>query len=74
MSDKSIDTDNTDDPVCPYCGIPDPDWWDGLEPGKGDGSAWEAECGFCDQSYTVTMHESITFTTEKPEAVQPKGE
>jgi hypothetical protein len=57
--------DWTDFPECPHCGEPDHDWWDGLEPGLGDGSKWTASCGECGKDYEVTMCIDTTFATRE---------
>lgn len=62
------DTEFTEFPTCPHCGEADQDWWDGL-PSKEDGDEWTVECGFCDESYTVTMSVSTYFATRKREGV-----
>ena len=59
-----IETEWTTFPVCPYCGLCDQDWWDGIAP-KDDGDSWGAECGSCQKDYIVTMSVSTNFSTKK---------
>ena len=59
-----FDTEWTTFPTCPHCGKTDQDWWDGLDPNKGDGDSWEVDCGFCGEKYTTTMSISTNFSTK----------
>jgi len=59
-----IRTDRTDLPACPHCGGHDQDWWDG-QPNRNDGDEWEVDCGFCDESYAISMSVSVSFTTRE---------
>ena len=58
-----FDTDWTESPVCPHCGEPDHDWWDGLPP-KNDGDEWDVTCHNCGKKHRVTMSVSVDFCTE----------
>jgi hypothetical protein len=64
-SGESIDHDWTDEPVCPYCGGEDQDWWDGLGIEVEDGTEWEATCGYCGEQYKVQACITTTFSTER---------
>ena len=57
-----IDTEGTDYPTCPGCGLECEDWWDGLPP-KNDGDEWPSQCSRCGLDYTVQLFVSATFTT-----------
>ena len=61
---SAIDHDNTDDPVCPYCGDVFPvyeDWgWNALNQA-------DTECPACGETYRVTAEYSVTYSTEKKE-------
>lgn len=59
-----IDTEHTDNAICPYCGYEDPDAWD-IDLGhqiEGDG---ETDCPACSRAYSVSRHVTITYTTKK---------
>lgn len=58
-----FDCDYTEEPVCPHCGKPDQDWWDGLEANVGDGSQWTVICGFCEKEYQITVCVLTRFST-----------
>jgi hypothetical protein len=61
-----FDTEWTEFPKCPHCGEDDQEWWDGLSiTDHGDGSEWDAQCGFCDKDYHVSMSTSVNFSTKK---------
>lgn len=54
-------------PVCPHCGRVDRDWWDVSPPRRiSDGAEWETECGTCEKTYIVRVHEHISFDTRVP--------
>lgn len=61
---STIDCDNTDEPICPYCGEEFPvceDWgWNALNQA-------DTECPACGNTYRVTAEYSVTYTTEKKE-------
>ncbi|OAJ67729.1 hypothetical protein [Gluconobacter cerinus] len=54
------------EPVCPYCGHKDRDWWDSSEP-LADEDIVQMECGSCEREYTVSCSIEILFTTAKTE-------
>ena len=62
---RLFDTEWTQFPVCPYCGTPDQDWWDGLSLQVYDGTQWDAYCDHCEKDYKVTACIDTTFRTEK---------
>jgi hypothetical protein len=72
-SEKDIDTEYTPDPVCPYCGFVDVDWYDGLD-SKGDGDEWIAECPLCDKPYTCLIEIRTDFTTKRYEEEEEQSE
>jgi hypothetical protein len=59
-----IDTEFTDEPVCPSCGCKDVEWWDCSDARK-DKEAWDSECGNCGKKYRVVCHKAITFSTSE---------
>ena len=53
----------TSEPICPYCGHHDEEWWDGESRLRGDGDqAWQA-CSQCNGDYETTIHIAPEFTT-----------
>ena len=62
MSD--IDTDYTDEIVCPYCGYKFMDSWE-VGVGYEDG---DTECDKCDGPFRWSRHISITYSTKKAES------
>jgi DNA-directed RNA polymerase subunit M/transcription elongation factor TFIIS len=64
-TEKKIQTQNTDDPTCPFCGSKDEEWYHNLVGMKEDGDAWETNCDSCDNIYKITMIVTATFNTEK---------
>lgn len=61
MSD--IDTDYTDETVCPYCGHEEQDSWE-LCPNVGEADGL-TECGDCEKTYRWTRNTSVTYNTRK---------
>jgi hypothetical protein len=59
----NIDTEFTDEPVCPHCGKKDIDWWDCDDAKKEE--SWDSRCGFCGKEYRIVCHKTITFTTSE---------
>jgi hypothetical protein len=62
---QEIQHEYTPEPVCPHCGKVMSDAWE-LHI-RGDGGTEEVDCGFCEEPITVTMHVSISYSTEKGE-------
>lgn len=58
------DTEHRDDPICPYCGHVERDAWEiDLGPGiEGDG---ESDCVECGNTYLISRHATITYSTKK---------
>jgi hypothetical protein len=61
---SDIDTWQTDNPTCPWCGAQDKNWWEHREL-QSDGSELTVTCGFCAKDYTILMHISYAFDTWK---------
>ena len=62
MSD--IDTDYTDETVCPYCGYKEGDSWELGSTGGGEEDG-ETECGNCEETYRWSRVISVTYNTRK---------
>ena len=61
MSDEQIDTDYTDEMVCPYCGAEIGDSWE-IEPDKEDGAY---ECDSCGKTFGWSRIIVVNYTTRK---------
>ena len=59
-NDEEIDCEDTDNPVCPYCGIEDDEWYD---PCDDD----EVTCGNCEKVYYIRVEVTYVFTSRKEE-------
>ena len=64
-----FDTDYTRKIVCPYCGWEDNNSWEVFGMSDGDGDIRETDCGRCDKDFTVQLHVSVSYTTEKKKEV-----
>lgn len=53
---------NTPQPVCPYCGAKDYDWWE-LSDKENE---QEGECGKCGETYMMVGEAVMYWTTWKP--------
>ena len=61
----SIDTEYQTEPVCPYCGACDYDWWEDGDD-LADGNSYERSCGSCGEDYRCSVSiPSPRFTTTK---------
>lgn len=63
VTEKTIDTDWTEQPVCPYCGHPDADWWESDL--HDDGNTAELECAKCEKAYMAKISIINRFETAK---------
>ena len=54
-----------DNPVCPFCGYKDHDWWDGLNEDIEDGGSWIIPCKDCGKDYEVTIHMEYSFDVKR---------
>lgn len=68
---SSIDHRYTSQPVCPWCGATDHDWWDGGG-FQADGDEADQECGTCEKPYRTTVHYDVDFCTEKRDLAEEK--
>lgn len=55
MEKEYIDHDYTDSIVCCHCGA---EWDDSFEYGEG-----EKQCGYCEKDVFISVHESISYST-----------
>lgn len=58
-----IDTDGTDNIICPHCGYEDHDSWEAGE-GAEEFDEW---CDRCGKKMHVTRHFTISYSSEKLE-------
>ena len=67
MSEKEIDHDGTDDPVCPYCGYVMIDAWEWFSKNQEEA---EMECGngACEKLFTACREFSVSYTMFKKES------
>jgi hypothetical protein len=56
----------TQEPVCPYCGYREEEWWDYNTLTDNDDEDIFT-CGHCENEYNVTIHIDPNFTTSKIE-------
>jgi transcription elongation factor Elf1 len=71
---SEIDTDYTNQPVCPYCGHEERDAWE-IDFGPGLDGDTTTSCGNCGEDYFCSREATIRYTTEKvPPTQPPKGE
>ena len=61
--DAEIDTEYTDDLVCPHCGHADSDSWEHYL--DSDGETAFTCCEYCGLSFKYTQHISMSFTSHK---------
>lgn len=54
------DCRGTDEPVCPYCGAEQGDFWEVSGNSESDG---EHECGSCSRKFTWSCVVSVAYTT-----------
>lgn len=71
MSGSKIDTEWTDQPVCPWCGHPDADWWE--HDLSDDGNTAELECLKCEKAYMAKVSIMTRFETAKIEPEQRRS-
>lgn len=64
MTEEAIETELTDEPVCPWCGNEDADWWE-LGDKIQDGNTVEVECDECGEPYDLEVVISYSFTSTK---------
>jgi transcription elongation factor Elf1 len=64
-----IDTDGTDEIVCPHCGEVFTDSW---EYGR-DEDIGEVECGECEKTFYARRNISISYTSEKLDERRRRG-
>jgi hypothetical protein len=57
-----IDTDLTENCICPYCGYEDTDSW---ELSGDDGETNETTCGSCGEDFEYSRNITITFSSSK---------
>jgi hypothetical protein len=50
----------SDEPVCPYCGAEQSDFFNDVAQGEGDGYT---ECGSCNRKFSWSCHVSVDFST-----------
>jgi DNA-directed RNA polymerase subunit M/transcription elongation factor TFIIS len=63
---KEIDCEYTGNPVCPYCGHVDQEWWENSDAAKADDEeSWLFDCPACDEEYRAKKYVTIRFDTEK---------
>lgn len=62
-ANDSLDTEYTDEVVCPHCGQTQSDPWEIFE-GK---ECSETECGSCVEPFLASQHVSVSYSTRKPE-------
>lgn len=58
-----IETEHTDNIVCPYCGHKDRDSWE-VDLGPGLEGTGEVDCDSCDRTFVVTRNVTVTYTTK----------
>lgn len=58
------ETDYTQFPTCPYCGIEEQDYWECTNM-KFDGDEETRECIECDKEYRVYINLEVTFCSRK---------
>lgn len=56
-----IDTTHTDDPVCPYCGCKQDDYWEVI----GNKEDCDMFCDSCGKAFRVSVYTKHAFTTTK---------
>lgn len=56
-----MNTDYTNEPICPHCGEANGDAW---ELRLGDGECTDTDCDHCSEPMTVSAHIEITYSTE----------
>lgn len=66
---SKIKNSYTSEPVCPYCGHEVRDAW---EFSLSDGESTEYECGSCDQTFDITRHITVDYSTHKKECEKHK--
>ena len=54
----------TDKPICPICGYEERDAWD-INFGPGVEGDIEHDCGACGETYLLSRHASITYSSKK---------
>ena len=64
-NDEEIGCENTDSPVCPYCGIEYNVWDD--DDLDDDGELGEYTCGNCEKVYYIRVEVTYVFTSRKEE-------
>jgi hypothetical protein len=64
MADHEIDHRYTHEIVCPHCGHKHRDSW---EYGEG-----EHDCALCERPFDLTRDVSVTYSTEKIEALEAR--
>jgi hypothetical protein len=60
VSDK-IDTQYTNEPVCPYCGYKVSNSW---ELNMRDGDEIERECSYCSENFKILCIVTVEYCTE----------
>ena len=69
MSDD-IDTYNTAEATCPYCGVVDRRAGAMVHRDESDGAAIEHECWSCPCTYLLTRNVTVSYTSRKMEPTQ----
>ncbi len=59
MTQPELDTDFTDEIVCPWCGYEHGDSWEFKE--------GEHQCGDCDRKFLMIKHVAVHYSTERLE-------
>jgi hypothetical protein len=62
MSALEIETDYTDDPVCPHCGHAEKDAWE-IDFGPGLDGTTELECSACRRDYFCERNCQVTYSS-----------
>ena len=60
--EKEIETDFTQELVCPYCGYEDTDSWE-YDQNTFDGVLGDIECGECGKTFHAQRNGEITYST-----------
>ena len=63
----TYETEDTENPVCPYCGYVETDAWE-IDFGHGDA---EVSCSSCGKDYLCSTTVVVTYTTTAKKGVAP---
>jgi len=64
--DGKLEVEDTSDPVCPYCGEKEPEWWDfGAGNLNSDGDTIRITCRDCEKEFEIEINITYSFDTRK---------